>query len=242
MTRSSKTLLGLFAALALAGCASKPVVKPDRPSQDSSKPAAGTKPEATKPVVAKEPGVLFEESLAAMKAKKFTEARAGFELLAKEHPEFSGPLTNLGILDAKANARDAAIQDFTRAIAANPRNAIAHNWLGILYREAKDYGRAEQNYQQALTLNPANAAVVLNLAILYDVYLKRPADALERYREYQQMTGGRELKVTAWIKALEAAGVVVPPPAAAPAPVPAPAPATAPAKPAKSTKPATQKS
>ena len=41
--------------------------------------------------------------------------------------------------------------------------------------------------------------------MLYDVHMKRPADALARYREYQTLTGNRELKVTAWIKAIEAA-------------------------------------
>ncbi len=207
MTRSSKALLCLFASLALVGCASKPAVKPDRPasSAGATRPA---KPEPAGPVkqpdTSKSPSEQFEDALAAMKAKNLPEARAGFELLAKQHPEFSGPLTNLGIIEAKANKREAAINDFTRAVAANPRNAVAHNWLGILYRESKNYARAEQSYQKSLELNPDNAAVVLNLAILYDLYLKRPADALVKYRDYQRMTNNRELKVTAWIKALEA--------------------------------------
>ncbi len=204
MTLSNKAVLGLMAALALAGCAPQATVKPDRPtaSQEvSSPPKPGETP---KPAVVKDPSVQFDEALAALKAKKLPEARAGFALLAKEHPEFSGPLTNLGVLDAKANARDAAINNFNRAVEANPRNAIAYNWLGILYRESKNYPRAEQSYLKSLEINPENAPVVLNLAILYDVYLKRPADALVRYRDYQRMTNNRELKVTAWIKALEA--------------------------------------
>lgn len=223
MTRSSKALLGVAAALVLAGCASKPVIKPERPTDapSAAKPVpakpAGTaaKTPAAPVVVAKDPATQFEEALAALKAKQLPQARAGFELLAKEHPEFSGPLTNLAILDAKADADAAAISNFNRAIAANPRNAIAHNWLGILYREAKNYPRAEGAYLKSLEINPDNAAVVLNLAILYDLYLKRPADALTRYRDYQRMTNNRELKVTAWIKALEATAVpaaTTPPP------------------------------
>ena len=47
------------------------------------------------------------------------------------------------------------------------------------------------------------------------LYLKRPVDALARYQEYQRMTNSRELKVTAWIKALEAS---LPPPAPSAAP------------------------
>ncbi len=211
MTRSSKTLCQLLAAFVLAGCAGTQAVKPDRPTPAAA--AASTDKAPAVAVVEKDPGAQFEEALAALKAKKFPEARAGFELLAKNHPEFSGPLTNLAILDTKTKARAAAVGNFSRAVAANPRNAIAYNWLGILYREAKDYGRAEQAYQQSLTINPDNAAVVLNLAILNDLYLKRPAEALGRYRDYQRMTNNRELKVAAWIKAIEATQA-----AAAPAP------------------------
>lgn len=201
MTPSNKALLSLLLGLSLVGCAGKSAVKPDRPVSNAD--AANTINNANT-VVVKDPGEQFEAALAALKAKNLTEARAGFEQLAKEHPEFSGPLTNLGIIEAKGTARARAILNFNRAVSANPRNAVAYNWLGILYREAKNYPLAEQAYQQSLTLNPDNAPVVLNLAILYDVYLKRPADALARYRDYQRMTNNRELKVAAWIKAIEA--------------------------------------
>lgn len=217
MTRSSKPLWPSLAALLLAACASGPKTLPDPPADDTPAPVAGgaktpvPKPgTAAAPLVVKDPQQQFEEALAALKAKKLPEARAGFEQLAKQHPEFSGPLTNLAILDAKADADSAAIANFSKAVVANPRNAIAYNWLGILYRERKDYAKAEVSYLKALDLTPSNAAIVLNLGILYDVYLKRPEDALARYREYQRMTGNRELKVTAWIKQIEA---TLPPPA-----------------------------
>lgn len=218
MTPSSKTLLTLLASLSLVGCANLFGKKPAAPVTANkpvagklAKPASPAKP-VTPPDTAKDANGQFEDALAALKAKQLPQARAGFELLAKEHPEFSGPLTNLGIIEAKGSTREAAMADFTKAVAANPRNAVAYNWLGILYRESKNYGKAEQSYLQSLVINPDNAAVVLNLGILYDVYLKRPADALTRYRDYQRMTNNRELKVTAWIKALE-----TPAPTAAPA-------------------------
>ena len=141
MTRSSRLPWLVAAAVLLSACASKtPVVKPDRPADTT----AEVPPPSGEPAVpAKDPATQFEESLALLKSKKFKEARVGFESLAKQHPEFSGPLTNLAILDAKANTREAAITNFNRAINANPRNAIAYNWLGILYRESKNYPRAE---------------------------------------------------------------------------------------------------
>ena len=211
MTRSSKHALSVLLLLALTGCASKPAVRPDRPGSQTEAGGAATQPTVKLKVPVKDANTQFEEALAALKSRKFAEARSGFALLAKEHPEFSGPLTNLGILDAKSDARGAAIHNFTRAVQTNPRNAIAYNWLGILYRESRDYSRAEQAYKKSLELNPDNANVVLNLGILYDVYLNHPVDALIRYREYQRLTSNRELKVTAWIKALEAITTAAPP-------------------------------
>lgn len=206
MKASSKALTGLLALL-LASCAApKRLDLPDRPV-DSAEPAPGSAatPAEAAPVK-KDPQTRFDEALAALKAKNLKAAREGFASLAADHPELGGPLTNLGILDTRTEAqRKGATGWFTRAVAVNPQNPVALNWLGILYREAGQYPRAEQYYLQALAITPKDPAVILNLAMLYDVHMKRPADALARYREYQTLTGNRELKVTAWIKAIEAA-------------------------------------
>ena len=206
MKASSKALAGLLVLLVTACAAPTKRELPDRPVE-SAEPAPGSAaaPAEAAPVK-KDPQTRFDEALAALKAKNLKAAREGFASLAADHPELGGPLTNLGILDAKTEAqRKAATGWFTRAVAVNPQNAVALNWLGILYREAGQYPRAEQYYLQALAITPKDPAVILNLAMLYDVHMKRPADALARYREYQTLTGNRELKVTAWIKAIEAA-------------------------------------
>ena len=87
---------------------------------------------------------------------------------------------------------------------------MAWNWLGSLYRENGDYRRAEQAYRQALGVQPDYAAAHLNIGILYDVYLKRPQDALLQYREYLRSAGKEDLLVSAWIRELEtSAGTTV---------------------------------
>lgn len=48
-----------------------------------------------------------------------------------------------------------------------------------------------------------SAASRLNLAILYDVYWKRPQDALIQYHEYQRYAGNDYLMVEVWIRELE---------------------------------------
>lgn len=206
MKLSGRQALVALLALSLVACAAPPRREPlpDRPVEPPPPPSAAAPAPGEPAAPVKDPQTRFDEALAALKGKKLKEAREGFTELAKEFPELAGPLTNLGILEAKAGQRGVAIARFARAVVANPQNAVAYNWLGILYRESGDYPRAEQAYLRALALNPSEPTVVLNLAMLYELYLKRPDAALQRYREYQQLTGGRELKVTAWIKALEA--------------------------------------
>jgi Flp pilus assembly protein TadD len=174
------------------------------PSSSSRPPAQKTDVVQGKTVMAKaDPDQRFSAALKLMKDHQPQEAQAAFAALAKDYPDFSGPLTDLAILYAQSRQRPQAIASFSRAVNMNPRNAVAWNWLGILYRESGDYLRSEKAYQQALAIKPDYAAVHLNLAILYDVGMRRPQDALSQYREYQRTSGKEDLIVTAWIKDLE---------------------------------------
>ncbi len=92
--------------------------------------------------------------------------------------------------------------------------AAGHNATGLRAREAGDLALAERSYRAALAAEPACAAAQLNLAILYDLHLKRPAEALAAYRRQAELAP--DARVTAWIAELEAA-------AGAAAHVPAPA-------------------
>lgn len=219
MTRSASAQAALaLMALLIAGCAqfgSKPVPPPKAPA-----PAPVVKPAAPK-IDHGDPDQRFKAALALMKDKQPQPALAAFASLAKDFPEFSGPLTDLGILDAQSRQPGPAIASLEKAVQANPANAIAANWLGTLYRENKDYPRAEAAYKRALTANADYAAPHLNLGVLYDVYQRRPQEALAQYREYQRLAGTGKLIVTAWIRELEA-GAPSPAPTASPPVKPAP--------------------
>jgi tetratricopeptide (TPR) repeat protein len=192
---------GLLLVLALAACAGG---SPPRPAPVHAAPAEAV-PATPAPSADKgDPDARFKAALALMKDKKHAEAQAAFAQLAVDFPEYSGPLTDLGILFAQAKHREAAFAALSKAVAANPKNAIAQNWLGIVYRESGDYAHAEQAYRGALAARPDYAPAHLNLGILYDVCLKRPQDALEQYRAYQQYAGDDKLMVAVWIKELEA--------------------------------------
>lgn len=149
----------------------------------------------------------FERGLAALRERRHDEARDIFQLLSEAYPALSGPVTNLGILNAQGRDAGRALQDFTRAVEANPRNAVAFNWLGVLHREQGAYGLAEQAYKKAIALDADYAAAYRNLGLLYDLYLKRPEAAIAQYQHYLERTQGDDLIVRVWIKELEAQGV-----------------------------------
>jgi tetratricopeptide (TPR) repeat protein len=221
--RSPFTLAVLLATLLVTACgvSRRDAVKPEpvRPAPAST--PSGAKP-APAPLVNKgDPQKRFDAALASMRAGQLDQAETQFQALTVDFPQFAGPWTDLGIIYAKSNRRDAAIAALSRAVSMNRRNAIAHNWLGILYRDAGDFGRAERAYRAALAEQPNYGLAHLNLGILYDEYLKRPQDALQHYRAYRQYGGQDDLRVLAWLADIE--GVNKPAAATAPAAGSAPA-------------------
>lgn len=174
-----------------------PVAKtPSKPSPASSKPAAT-------PAVA-DVKTRYKAALEQIRQGQLKDAEEALEQIVKEAPDLSGPKTNLGILYAKTNRRDDALSAFNKAVAANPTNAVAHNWLGTLYREGKDYTRAEAAYLKALAADDDYAPTLLNLGILYDEHLQQPAKALDYYKKYKREADDSEaMKLNVWISALE---------------------------------------
>lgn len=201
MTPYVKRLAALCCVL-LAGCAGT-APRPAAPAKASI--AALPAPAAAGDDKLAQADERFQAALKLMKDGQPQQAQAAFAALAREQPQFSGPLTDLGILYAHSRQRGQALASLTGAVGANPDNAVALNWLGILYRENGDFARAEQCYRKALELRPDYAAAHLNLAILYDLSLRRAQEALAQYRAYQQYSARQNPMVNVWIKELEAA-------------------------------------
>ena len=215
--------------LMLGACSSfssKPTPPPSR-SGTSTLPGKPTSPAAKpapKPVDKGDPDARFKAALDMLKQGQAPEAEVALTSLVKDFPQYSGPLTELGLIYAKSKRFDLAASAFAKATANNPQNAVAYNWQGILFREANNYVRAEQAYQRAISTDSNYANAHLNLGILYDVYLKRPKDALEQYKEYQRLGGADDLRVLVWVADIEKAKAAdapvspsVAPPVAAPA-------------------------
>lgn len=206
--RGLRSLLTAVAALSLAACAAPGPAKRGgdqvRTAVRADAPAIRNGADDSAEVAAKgDPDQRFQQALALMKARQIEPAQAAFLELSRDYPEFSGPLTDLGILYAQGSQLSLAVASLSRAVALKPDNEIAHNWLGTLHRENGDFMRAEQAYQAAIAAKPGYPQAHLNLAILYDVALHRPQQALQGYRQYQHLSGGDSLIVEAWIRELE---------------------------------------
>lgn len=192
-------LLGGLMLLTVGGCST--------PGRSLSGDTAGRSPSSQQTGLSRQEirdaDAQFERALAALQARQHDEAQALFRALSEAHPELSGPLTNLGILDAQGRDVAQALRHFSRAVEANPDNAVAFNWLGILQREQGAHAQAEQAYLSAIALDDGYASAHRNLGVLYDVYLQRPAAAVTHYRRYLELEGGKDLIVLAWIHELE---------------------------------------
>ena len=202
MTRCVKSsmirqLLLLGAVGLITGCASTGGQKSTAPAAPPSKvaPPPAVAPKAT-------PEQRFSQALDLMKHHQTQQAMAAFQALANDYPNDSGPFTNIGLLHLQNKQWDQALQAFGQAVAANPKNAVALVGSGIAYRNKNDYARAEQAYRSALAVKSDDANAHYDLAVLYDVYMHRPTDAITQYRAYRD-EGHDDLIVAAWIKALE---------------------------------------
>ena len=200
MNPSVRTVVtSLAAGLLTCACSSAPsMAPPARPATSAAVPvetAAGDRMAAA--------DERFHAALKLMKDGDPQQAEDAFNALVKDFPEYSGPMTDLGILYAQGRKRDQALASLNSAVGANPDNALAYNWLGVLYRESGDFPRAEQCYRKALGLRGDYAAAHLNLAILYDVSLHQPTEALAQYRDYRKSAAKANPMVDVWIKELE---------------------------------------
>ena len=66
-------------------------------------------------------------------------------------------------------------------------------------RRAGNFDAARSAYEKALIADPAHAKAQLNLGILYDLYLQRPAQALTAYEAFQAAQDEADPQVDIWI-------------------------------------------
>ncbi|GAA3964435.1 tetratricopeptide repeat protein [Allohahella marinimesophila] len=150
----------------------------------------------------------YAAALALMEDGDIEGAQSQLIALTREVPELSEPYVTLGLLveqngniettDTSETREQQAQQWYERALRANRREDRAHHQLAVLARKRGDFETAERHYQAALEIQPDQPLYHRNIGILYDIYLGKPAVALEQYETYLDLVGEDE-QVSLWI-------------------------------------------
>ena len=197
-------VLGM-AGLFVAGCATTSTPsKPARPQ--SATPSAVARPAprpAPEPPVSPDLQRDWNQALAYLKAGQNKEAEQALLALTRKAPTLSGPYANLGLLYQRAGRTKEAIAALEKAIDVNPSRPVYYNELGVLYRQEGKFDVARKQYRKALDVDPDFAPAHLNLAILYDLYMQEPKEALPHYQRYRDLMPGEATNVSKWIIELE---------------------------------------
>ena len=189
----------LALTLLLAGCGSAP-------TDGGGKRGKGAPEETAVPVQAALPPEAvqqFDRAVTMMSSGDLAAAEQAFRQLATAYPSYSGPLLNLGILQAKAGKLDEAEKTIRDAIARKGDNAAAFNQLGIVYRKLGRFKEADEAYTRAVQVDPNYALAYLNLGVLCDLYLQDPQRALEAYERYLSLASAPDAKVSGWVTELK---------------------------------------
>jgi Flp pilus assembly protein TadD len=197
----TRVLLGYALLAALGGCAtvSKPVEAPPKTAAAVSAPAPAETVTAPAAVpISAQTQAQFDRALQAQRAGRSDEAEKQLRALAQAHPELGGVHANLGLIHRQAGRTAEAVAALELAVQASPTQARFHNELGIAYRANGQFAKAREAYERALALDANFADAMLNLGILFDLYLGDGAKALELYDRYLVLAPNGDAAVTKW--------------------------------------------
>jgi len=191
----------LLPLLILTGCSGPSSVKEGNSTSDTA--TTTDKKKIAKKKLNPRAEAAFKLAVNAIEQGNADHAIAILDDMINSFPELSGSHVNLGLIYYKRGDNDRAEAAFQKAIEIKADNPVALNHLGIIYRRKGRFTEAEKAYQQAIQFKPEYANAHLNLAILYDIYLRKLNDALRAYEQYQTLTGKQDVTVKKWIIGLK---------------------------------------
>jgi tetratricopeptide (TPR) repeat protein len=156
-------------------------------------------PAAVPPAIAPAVQQQFADAVRFLDAGDYSSARPILERLVAAEPALAAPAVNLGMLHARESRWSDAEAALAEGIRRDPGNAVALNELAAVERENGRFNDAENAYRQALTADPEHARTHKNFAVLLDLYLWRPAEALQHFEAYLVQTGGADRQVSGWV-------------------------------------------
>lgn len=159
--------------------------------------------EANLPSVSRKAESLYAEAVSAISNGDWDRAELILQEMSIDYPELSGPWVSLGIVYRDTDRPEQAIEAMSHAVKINKHNVAAWNLLAYTHRTQGNFKEAEQAYQKAIKAWPESAESHLNLAILYDMYMGRFAEAATHYERYQSLQDEPDRKVAGWLADLK---------------------------------------
>ncbi len=175
-----KRILCLFLVLILAACTALPKQKKGIVAEDD-----------------------YLTAVTVMQAGEDEKAISLFSEMIANYPGLAGPYANLGLLYQRQSLTKEAAAAFDRAIQLRPDSAKIYNSAAIFYRSVGRFKDAESAYLQAIDKAAGYTDPVLNLAILYDLYLQQPVTAIKYYQHYLSMSEVNKEQVMLWLTGLK---------------------------------------
>lgn len=194
-------VLTLALALVFSGCMSEGGPAPTG-IQGKAVRSKSKSPQPT-PAVSAANRDAFEKAIAAIQEGQMGHAEPLLLKVTRSQPELAGPWVNLGQVYIALGDEEEARMAFNKAITANPQNCEARNQMGVLLRKNGDFSDAEFHYRECLKAIPDYKDALLNLGILYELYLGRLPEALAVYKQYQQLVDTPDRKVDGWVMDLQ---------------------------------------
>lgn len=129
----------------------------------------------------------FNDALDALRAGDEARAAEMLRDLTIRFPAFAGPWTNLALVRMRHDELEPARELLQHAVAVCTRCAAVQNLIGVIARRQGNFVAAEQSYQLAIAADDGYAAAHFNLAILYELYLRRQDKAAGEYARYVEL-------------------------------------------------------
>ena len=147
----------------------------------------------------------YEAALEVLTSGRSDLAMARFEALVADYPQYTGPRRQLAWLMVEEGdlSGGRALLEEARALCVHCAPLLTD--LGLVQRQLGDFTAARASYLEAVEVAPDHAPAHFNLAVLYELYLDRPRDAMAHYERYLELepTDAQAGSIRAWIAQLE---------------------------------------
>ena len=137
------------------------------------------------------------------KNKNYLDAIKLLDSIKLKYPQLSGPDYQKARIYFNQGQLDLALTSIGLSLKNNQRNYYSLNLKGIILREQGKFDLAKQAYSEAIKIYPPYPNSYLNLGVLADLYLRDLPLALAQYKNYMQLIGKDNKKVSNWIIEIE---------------------------------------